>query len=242
MPMQVDEAVLQRLLEVQAEDTAIDRLAQRRSSLPEADRLRRVTDTLAELGADIEIARKQNDEIGREHARLEGEIGLLEQKIAREEGRLFSGGVSNPKELSALQAEVTMLKNRRAGLEDALLEVMLQKEQAAETLASLEEEQRAAQLESEELSRVVEGLTGDIDAQTTLHQERRAATARDIPGDLMSLYEKLRSTKGGVGAAALESGTCQGCHTKLPAVEVERLRAERGLQRCDNCRRILVVL
>jgi predicted nucleic acid-binding Zn-ribbon protein len=62
-----------------------------------------------------------------------------------------------------------------------------------------------------------------------------------LPQELVALYEKIRAAKGGVGAAALEQGTCQGCHTKLPAREVERLRAEGGLQRCENCRRILVV-
>jgi predicted nucleic acid-binding Zn-ribbon protein len=57
----------------------------------------------------------------------------------------------------------------------------------------------------------------------------------------LSLYDSIRASKNGVGAAALVGGTCQGCHTQLPAREVERMRAEGGLQRCDNCRRILVV-
>jgi predicted nucleic acid-binding Zn-ribbon protein len=58
----------------------------------------------------------------------------------------------------------------------------------------------------------------------------------------LSLYDTIREQKHGIGAAALEQGTCQGCHTKLPQKEIERMRAEGGLQRCDNCRRILVIV
>src|SRR3712207_6168717 len=78
-----DPAVLRRLLELQTEDTAIKRLEERRASLPEAKRLDEVNAALAELDAALAIARKQLDEVAREVARLEGEGGLLDQKIAR---------------------------------------------------------------------------------------------------------------------------------------------------------------
>jgi predicted nucleic acid-binding Zn-ribbon protein len=236
-----DPASLHRLLELQAEDTAIKRLEERRASLPEARRLDEVSAALAELEADLEIARKQHDEIVREVARLEGESGLLDQKIAREEQRMFSGGVSNPKELSALQAEVESLKRKKTVLEDELLEAMLGREGAASTMDGLVKERDETATEASELTTVVEGLTGDIAAQMQSHGTRRTEIAGTIPDDLLKLYEQLRTSKGGVGAAALEAGTCLGCHTKLPQRELERMRAEGGLQRCDNCRRILVV-
>lgn len=242
MVTDVDNASLVRLLDLQAEDSATRRLQERRDSLPEARRLAELTDQLAELEADLEIAGKQLDEITREQSRLEGETELADQKIAREEQRLFSGNVSNPKELGALQAEVAMLKRKKGEVEDALLEVMVQKDQAAETLARLTAERDAAAAESTELTAKVAALTGEIDAELAQHTAARAEVAVTLPDDLLELYDKIRAAKGGVGAAALEAGTCQGCHTKLPAKEIERLKAEGGLQRCDNCRRILVIL
>jgi predicted nucleic acid-binding Zn-ribbon protein len=236
-----DAAALRRLLELQAEDTAIKRLEERRASLPEAQRLAEVNAALAELDADLAIARKQHEEVSREVARLEGDSGLLDQKIAREEGRMFSGGVSNPKELSALQAEVESLKRKRSGLEDELLEAMLGREQATSTIDGLTKEREETATEASELTTVVEGLTGEISGDLAAHTAARTKVAADIPADLLKLYEQLRASKAGVGAAALEGGTCLGCHTKLPQRELERMRAEGGLQRCDNCRRILVI-
>jgi uncharacterized protein len=237
----VDDDALQRLLDLQSEDSAIKLAEERRNSLPEAARLQEASAQLAELQADSEIARKQLDEITREHSRLEGEIGLGDQKIEREEQRLFSGAVSNPKELGALQAEVAMLKRKRAELEDQLLEVMVQKDDATTTLDSLQKERSETAELAEGLKATVATLVAEIDRQLAEHRSKRIEVAATIPEELFELYEKTRASKGGVGAAALENGTCLGCHTRLPSKEAERLRAERGFQRCDNCGRILVI-
>ncbi|MDQ4065650.1 MAG: C4-type zinc ribbon domain-containing protein [Actinomycetota bacterium] len=233
---------LQRLLDLQTEDTAIKRLTERKSSLPEAQQLQTLNEQIAELTSDIEIATRQNTDVGRDQDKLEGEIEIAEAKIAKEEQRMFSGSVANPKELSALQAEVEMLKRKKGELEDQLLEVMVAKENAAATLERLEGERSRASSEAERLTNEVAMLVNDIEAQLADHEARRGEIARDIPDDVLKLYEQIRGSKGGIGAAALEGGTCQGCHTKLPNKEVERLKAEGGLQRCENCRRILVVV
>lgn len=242
MPTQVEPAILQRLLDLQTEDSAVKRLEERKANLPEAERLAEVSDLLAELTSDHEIATKQDDDIAREHSRLEGEIDLLEQKIGREEQRMFAGTVSNPKELSSLQAEVESLKRKKGGLEDQLLEVMEQREASTATLARISAERDQASAEAAELGSKVEILTADIDAQLGQHSSQREQIAAELPADLLTMYDKIREQKHGVGAAALEQGTCQGCHTKLPQKEIERMRAEGGLQRCDNCRRILVIV
>lgn len=241
MATEVDSATLDGLLALQSEDSAIRRLTQRREALPEAQRLAEINERLVELSADLEIARKQADEVAREQNRIEGEIELIDQKIEKEEKKMFSGSVSNPKELSALQAEVESLKRKKGGLEDELLEVMVQREQSNGTLANLEREKGEADSDAQQLGAAVADITGEIDAELSGHSARREEIAATISSDLLDLYDKLRTDKGGVGAAALVGDTCEGCHTKLPAREVERLRGEGGLQRCDNCRRILVV-
>jgi uncharacterized protein len=237
----VDDVSLQRLLDLQSEDSAIKRCEDRRRNLPEAVRLGEVSAQLAELETDSEIARKQLEEITREHNRLEGEIGLGDQKIQKEEQRLFSGAVSNPKELGSLQAEVAMLKRKGSELEDQLLEVMVQKDDATTTLESLEKERSEAAQQAATLRETVASLMSEIDGELAGHRSKRTEVAGSVPDDLLALYERIRATKGGVGAAALVDSTCQGCHTRLPSKEAERLRSERGLQRCDNCGRILVV-
>ena len=241
MPEASDKDLL-NLLALQTEDSAIARLNERRSSLPEASRLAELQAQLEELASDLAIATKRNEEVNREYSRFEGEIELVEQKIKKEEERMFSGSVTNPKELGALQAEVASLKRKQSGLEDELLEVMEQREESSDTVVSLTSQRDSVAAEAERLAATVEQLTSDIDAELAVHTAKRAEVATTIPGDLTKLYETIRSAKSGVGAAALQGGTCQGCHTKLPQSELERIKAEGGLQRCENCRRILVTV
>jgi predicted nucleic acid-binding Zn-ribbon protein len=217
-------------------------LEHRKNGLPEARRLAELSEHLAELEADIGIAQEQRSTVAREQARLDGEIDLLGKKIAREENRLFSGSVANPKELASLQAEVKMLQGKRSQLEDSLLEFMVRRDEIDEALAKLADERAAAAADASRLSDEVGGLVGDIDVELSDHGAARTELASEIPDDLLALYDRIRTQQGGVGAAALVGGTCQGCHTQLPAREVERLRASGGLQRCDSCRRILVVV
>jgi predicted nucleic acid-binding Zn-ribbon protein len=241
MVANVEPAALRRLLDLQQEDLVIKRLLHRRGSLPETQELAEVNERLAELTSDLEIATKQFEEAEREQSRLEGEISLIDEKIAREEQRMFSGAVSNPKELSALQAEVDSLKRKKSGMEDQLLEILVHKDQAFATLENIRDDHAVTEARSKELSEIVGRLTHDIEADLGLHGEQREKIVPDVPADLLTLYDKIREQKGGIGAAALVGGTCEGCHTQLPAKEVERLRTEGGLQRCDNCRRILVI-
>jgi hypothetical protein len=72
--------------------------------------------------------------------------------------------------------------------------------------------------------------------------DRRAAVAAEEPAELLDLYERLRTQHGGVGAAALRRGQCQGCHLTLNAGDLSVIRAAAAddVVRCEECRRILV--
>jgi predicted nucleic acid-binding Zn-ribbon protein len=234
MPNDVTTEALGRLLDLQSEDTAISQLELRWTNLDEARQHAELNAVLAELEADLDIAGKQRDEVARDQSRLEGEIKLLEDKTTREEQRMFSGTIANPKELSALQAEVASLKRRQSDLEESLLEVMVQGESATETWERLASERETSAVQANDLGERVASIKNEIDSELERHRARRGSILPDIPESLLKLYERLREQKGGVGAAALVDGTCEGCHTKLSNKESERVRAEGGLQRCDN--------
>ena len=66
--------------------------------------------------------------------------------------------------------------------------------------------------------------------------------AGSLPPDLVDLYEKIRGSSAGVGAAALRRGQCEGCHLQLNTTDLNRIReaAADDVLRCEECRRILV--
>ena len=70
----------------------------------------------------------------------------------------------------------------------------------------------------------------------------RAAAADGLDGALVSLYERLRDQHGGIGAARLLRGQCQGCQLSLNAGDLAAIvsAAPDQVVRCEECGRILV--
>ena len=234
--------VFHDLLRVQDHDTAADRLRHRRQNLPELAELRACEDELARLETTRAQVGADAAEAARLQRRVEAELALLESKVSELDAKLYSGVVTVPRELQAMQTEGDAMRQRRASLEDEVLEAMGARETLDEQLGELES--RRAELDREGVrlrAAVAEGQAGvdrDLAAELTARQEAAAA----IPADVTALYEQLRAHLGGVAAAPLVNGRCGGCHLALPATELDRLRKEPAdaLVRCEQCERILV--
>ncbi|MFM8383580.1 MAG: zinc ribbon domain-containing protein, partial [Actinomycetota bacterium] len=74
--------------------------------------------------------------------------------------------------------------------------------------------------------------------------EARAELAPKIDSELLALYEKVRASGDGIGAAKLVGNQCMGCHLTMNAAELTRVKAlaDDEVVRCEECRRILIRL
>jgi hypothetical protein len=230
----------ERVLELQELDTAIVRLGTRRRALESGEVV-----AGARTGADeAEMAygelKLQIDELDRDQRRFESELDSLTQKEAAEHKRMFDGSIANAKELAALQHEIEALAKRRSDREDELLGLMEQREIVV--AAAEEAESRTTELRTEvdrvsaEAAEELQRVAVDL-AQRTADRE---ALAPELDPELLELYEDLRRQKKGIGAAALIEGVCQACHEQLSAMELDKLKKNEGVRRCEYCRRILV--
>lgn len=235
-------AALDDLLTLQAHDTAADRLRHRRAGLPERAELAERMAALAELEGRLSEARARRDDVLRDERRLDDEATALEAKASAEEKRMYSGAVSSPRELQAMHADVEQLRRHARQLEDEELEVLERREALDGEVADLETAAAQAQAEVDRLTAAIAGQEAEIDAELAVETRAREAVAPAIPGDVLALYEQVRATNRGVGAARLAGATCQACHLALPATEVDRIRhlPADALARCDHCGVILV--
>jgi predicted nucleic acid-binding Zn-ribbon protein len=231
-----------RLLDLQALDSSLDRLAHRRKTLPELAQIEEAEARLNRLSGDIVLIETEDSDLGREQSKLEGDIDQVRTRMQRDQQRLDAGQVGSPRELENLQHEIESLKKRQSDLEDDELEIMEKREVVQARLAELrtEQEQVAATLAEAEQRR--DAAFAEIGAETEKTQAQRAETATGLPADLVSLYEKVRTSSAGVGAAALHQGRCEGCHLQLNTTDINRIREadEDEVLRCEECRRILV--
>ena len=234
--------VFHDLLRVQEHDTAADRLRHRRQNLPELAELKQSEDELAALEDVLAGVEARAMEAGRQQRRLEGELSLLESKVIELDAKLYSGAVTVPRELEAMQHEGAVLRQRRATLEDEVLEAMGSWELLDDQLADLRRRREELDARGARLRAAVAEAQADVDRELAVELAARQETAAAIPADVSALYEQLRARLGGVAAAPLVNGRCGGCHLALPATEVDRLRKEppETLVRCEQCERILV--
>jgi predicted nucleic acid-binding Zn-ribbon protein len=233
---------LDRLLELQELDLAIDRLEHRRERLASGADVAEARAAMEEAEARLGELRLALDQAAREQRRLETEVDSMARKAAADERRLYDGSIANVKELEALQHEIASLKERKARVEDDLLEVMERREELEGRIPPVEAEVAEARAHVETLEREGAAELERITAELAELRARRAALTPEIDEELLELYEDLRGKKDGVGAAALVDGTCQACHEKLSARELDRLKHTEGIGRCEHCRRILVLV
>ncbi|MDQ4005444.1 MAG: hypothetical protein M3135_03965 [Actinomycetota bacterium] len=232
---------MDRLLELQELDISTDRLEARKREIESGAEIAEAQKRADEIEDRVGTLRLALDSIQREEKRIEHDVGSLEQRIAAEEKRLYDGSVANPKELSSIQAEIANLRKRKSRSEDEELEQMERREEIEGQLPPLEKDLAEARQRLAEIRVASERELTEIG---TALQERGAERARligDVDGELLDLYDDLRASKKGVGVAALRDGVCQGCHEKLSAMAVDRLKKQQGIRRCENCRRILII-
>ncbi len=231
------------LLELQAHDSAVDRLGHRRESLPEHARLAELGTSLAAI--DQLTAERQGElaTVSREQARLEDEVEMVRRKAQTEEARAISGRVTSPKELTAIQEEVAALQRRQSVLEDELLERMERRETLEAELAELATRREGVSGEQAVVTKARDAILAEIDREVEAQRAARAALEPKIDAQLLTLYEQLRARHSGIGAAALAGNTCQGCRVSVSPLELNALRAlpAERIKRCENCRRILVI-
>lgn len=234
---------LEPLLAVQDHDLALDRLRHRRATLPERAAIADREAAIAALDAEMATLRPTLDELARTEQRHEDQAQSLADQATAAERKLYSGEVTSPRELQALQADVDQLRRHQRAVEERALEVMEQREPLEVRLAELQaaRDARAAELEAARVA--LRAAEADIDAEIAAEQQQRDAAAQAVDPSVLELYERCRAkAASGVGAARVVGHMCQGCHLSIPATEVDALRkAPPGtIAHCDNCGAILV--
>ncbi|MBV9384770.1 MAG: hypothetical protein JOY82_23990 [Streptosporangiaceae bacterium] len=231
-----------RLLELADLDTELGRLEHRRQSLPEKAELARLTARSAEIGDAIVAADTALSDLDREQSRAERDVDQVRARIDKDRQRLDAGQVSSARELESLQSEVGSLLRRQSDLEEIVLDLMEKRESIQGNRDTLAAERDAVAAETAAVTGRRDAALQEITEQQGKAGDQRAGVASGVPAELLSLYDKLRDAHGGIGAAALRAGRCQGCHLSLNTVDLNAIRQSPPdeVLRCEECRRILV--
>ena len=173
---------------------------------------------------------------------IESAVQRLNESLQTAERRLYGGGVTKARELSASEEERAAILAERAEAEDRLLGLMVgideleaMRDGAQRELTQL----KAQRLEDHpRLRKEEERLVMEVDGL----RQARESTLPELPPAALALYETIRATRHGQAVAKVERGMCQGCRIVLPETERRQARSGQTIVQCNSCQRILYVV
>jgi predicted nucleic acid-binding Zn-ribbon protein len=229
----------QALYELQQVDLETQSVSRRlkgiSASLGESSDLRRARKMVTEAEAQLTGYRAQMQN-------LDLEVTGLSDKIETNEKRLYSGRVTNPKELENLQQELASLKRWREKREEDLLEAMVATEEAEAGLTDAQ----AILTQVNETWHVQQGELTAEQARLEMRLEElvelKESLVEAVGSPDATTYESLRQRKAGRAVAAVKDGICEGCRMNPTSSQVQHARSGNELVFCNNCGRILHVL
>ena len=222
---------LDALLELQSLDIRHLELADRGEEIPR----RR-----AEVARDITTleTEKREREEALERARLdrrarESELETEQQRRARYEQQLNQ--VKTNVAYSALLTEIQGAKRNIGQLEEAVLELMADRESHEGRLAEIEtelaEKRRSAAGELQALDEEAAELAMRLEQ---VRSRREGLTARIEPA-LYRMYDRLRRGRRFPALVPLRGQACGSCHGRLPPQIVREITHEGTLHPCEGC-------
>ena len=230
------------LLEVQEKDSQILAANHEIKELPERKEIEATQRKMLELDQALKAKESEFRENNRIQKRLEDEVATVEERIENQKRKLYGGEVIAIKELQALEMDIDSLKERQIAIEDQIIEVMELNEPIQNEIQNLSTQKEENKENEANLFKVLQEAIKKIELRINQIKVEIVHLTNDLPNELISEYESLRSRPGHVGIARLVNRTCNGCNLELPAVEVDRIKklSEDSIINCEECGCILV--
>ncbi|MFN2187902.1 MAG: zinc ribbon domain-containing protein [Candidatus Promineifilaceae bacterium] len=227
---QVD--LLYRLQQIEDENKAD------KKRLAEVIRLQSESIELIKARKAVETAETEVSRLRAIQKEMNLELDDLCDKAKREENRLYSGLVTNPKELADLQREIDSLRKRISTFEDGLLEIMLEVEEAESSRDEAVGTLNTVQEDWQETSSRCKDEQVVLLKRISEQAEQKKQLITMIQPAAMAAFETAKRRAGEVAVVAMKNGRCRGCLVGVSSMK-QKYADEGQMVTCDNCGRIL---
>jgi len=216
-------------------DAAKARLAEIEEGLTESQELIDARTVVEEKQLRLDdLKSRQSDE--------EAAVEDIRAKADSVDKKLYSGTVTNAKELGDLHADFKMLNNQASQAEDKLLATLVEIDEADAELAAARAAFAEVNARWEEEQRRLRAEKAEVEPEIARLDSERHESASALDARALNLYDLLRKRRGGTAVAKVERGMCGGCRISLPSAALTKARSSNELTQCVSCERILFVI
>ena len=223
------------LARLQEKDLEADRLRWKMRQGPE-----QIQDLEKELQAfeeDVEADKDHINELKKSQRQYEAEIDDGIAHIRKSRGRLMN--IKNNREYKALLREIEETEKGNADKEDKALSCLEELERLNNEIESNEKDL------SDMRDRIASEKTAIEKEIAHLHEEisgmdkSREGLMQTIDPRLLTKYEQIKASAGGVAVALVDNATCSECHLNIPPQMYNELQRQETMKLCPHCQRII---
>jgi predicted nucleic acid-binding Zn-ribbon protein len=227
---------LDRLITLQHLDSRI--LDARQAIAAHPQRLAEADTRLTDARQAVERATQRLKDCQDARRALEKDAALYQGRIAKFKDQ--QAAVKTNKEYQALGHEMETAAKDLAGVEEKVLERMMEADEIGAELKRVETafaaQQKQIEAEKKELTEELAATEASLAKAT----ESRAALVKELDPRLLRLFEQVAKARKGVAlCSATRDGLCSVCHVRLRPPVFQQVRHNDTIVQCDSCQRIL---
>ena len=226
---------LDRLIELQRLDSAAHSAERRLAEEPERQKA---------FEARIEAVRQRVAAAKERLADNQNARRTVEKDVAVHQGRLSKFrdqlmAVKTNQEYQAMQKEIEFAQAEVKGLEDKILEWMLEADELTSLVKRSEAELAAEQKAVDADRRTMGAELSDLKALVERLAGERTTIVAALDAQGLAVFELVARRRNGVAVAEARDGICTICHVRLRPQVFNNVRRNDQLIQCDSCQRIL---
>ena len=193
-----------------------------------------------EVSCSYERIEKKRKEAEHMQKVAEMELSSIESEKKAIEKKLYSGKVTNSKELLQLEKEIQQIQKKRDVLDEKILKGMEIVEQLEKESLFKKKEMEVAKTSLEIAQKKREGEKISLLQALDELKRKRENQLQAINLELIDLYLSLKEKKDGIAVAKVEHQACSGCFMEIPGALIQKVRSLEMVI-CSSCGRILVM-
>lgn len=228
--------VYRNLYELQRIDSEIQNLERLKIEIPE--RIKEIEERIREKEEEISEKKKTLDLLERRKLKTEREIEEEKMKLESYKKQQFE--VKTNEAYQALLKEMEYSKRKIENLEMEYLvieeDVNKKKKEVTEEAKILLEEKKKMEEERKKL----EEEFSTLDEKIMVKKDERKRASTRLDPQLLTRYERLITSRGGLAVVLIEDAICRGCFATLPPQYFQEIKKGKRIYTCEYCGRILI--
>lgn len=226
---------LQSIIELQKIDSEIDKLESQKALEPA--KLHALESELSKYKAKSDSKTKAIEDLQKQKRDLDKKLLIQQEKVSKYKTQRAS--VKTNKEYTALELEISELEILNSEIEEEIIKLMLDIDNANEELELAQKELKAQEVVFQKKKQEILTKIKSLNKQIAEWNKNRNGFTSNINPSLMNKYDDWRKKRGGSLVAVIKGQTCEGCHLTLPLQLINEVRKKKDFHICNSCGRIL---